>query len=85
MSVVVLARLVQDDEKGDQKNSIKCYRIEGKNTKIPFKLEENKRYILLFITKNRFGEANTHQIVAEIDYATNYYKEVGYCNVLPDY
>lgn len=85
MSCVILSRLVLEDEKGDEKNSIKCFRIEGKNTKIPFKLDPNKSYIVHFVTKNRFGGANNYQIVAEVDYGTNYYKEVGYCSLLPEF
>lgn len=85
MSCVMLSRLVLEDEKGEEKNSIKCFRIEGKKTKIPFKLDPDKNYLIFFVTKNRFGEANNYQIVAEVDYATNYYKEVGYCNLMPEY
>lgn len=87
MSCVVLSRLVLEDEKGEEKNSLKCFRLEGKNkrTKIPFNLDPNKNFLVHFVTKNRFGEANGYQIVAEIDYATNYYKEVGYCSILPEY
>lgn len=87
MSCVVLSRLVLEDEKGDEKNSIKCFRLEGKSkhTKIPFKLDPDKQYVVHFVSKNRFGQANNLQIVAEIDYATNYYKEVGYCSILPEY
>lgn len=87
MSCVVLARLVSEDEKDGGKNCINCFRLEGKNkrTKIPFKLSPDKNYLLFFVTKNRFGEANSYQIVAEVDYATNYYKEIGYCSILPDY
>lgn len=85
MSCVMLSRLVLEDEKGEEKNSLKCFRIEGKRTKIPFKLDPNKNYLVFFITKNRFGEANSYQVVAEVDYATNHYKEVGYCSILPEY
>lgn len=87
MSCVILSRLVLEDEKGDEKHSIKCFRLEGKNkkTKIPFKLDENKNYLIHFVSKNRFGQANGYQIVAEIDYATNHYKEIGYCNIMPEY
>ena len=87
LSCVMLSRLVLEDEKGEEKNSLKCFRLEGKNkrTKIPFQLDPEKNYLVHFITKNRFGEANGYQIVAEVDYATNYYKEVGYCSILPEY
>lgn len=87
MSCVMLSRLVLEDEKGDEKKSLTCFRLEGKNkkTKIPFKLDPDKNYLVFFITKNRFGEANSYQIVAEVDYATNYYKEIGYCSILPEY
>ena len=85
MSCVVLSRLVLEDEKGEEKNSLKCFRVEGKRTKIPFKLDPDKQYVVHFVTKNRWGQANNYQIVAEIDYGTNYYKEIGYCSILPEY
>ena len=39
----------------------KCYKI-NKKTKIPFTLDKDKAYLILFITKNRFGRADHQQI-----------------------
>ncbi len=88
-SCCLLARMVLPDERENQRNSIKCFRREGKNglTEIPFTLDTDarKNYLLIFIAKNRFGYANSYQIVAEVDFSTNYYKEIGYAKVLPDF
>ena len=39
----------------------------NKKTKIPFTLDKDKSYLIIFITKNRFGRANHQQIIAEFD------------------
>ncbi len=78
-STNLMIRKPFDDEYEGEKNELKCYRLEGKNklTKIPFKLDKNKHYTIIFITKNRFGSTNEFQIIAENDLATNIYKEIG--------
>lgn len=78
-STNLMIRKPFDDEYEGEKNELKCYRLEGvkKLTKIPFKLDKNKHYTIIFITKNRFGSTNEFQIVAENDLATNIYKEIG--------
>jgi hypothetical protein len=76
-----------DDEYEGEKHELKCYRLEGvkKATKIPFKLDKNKHYTIIFITKNRFGVTNEYQIIAENDLSKNTYKEIGIVKVPLDY
>lgn len=76
-----------DDEYEGGKNEIKCYRLEGvnKNIKIPFQLEQGKRYTLTFICKNRFGVTDHFQIVSEHNLSTNTYKEIGIANIPMDW
>lgn len=86
-STNIMIRKPFDDEYEGGKNELKCYRLEGKNgkSKIPFKLDRNKHYSIIFITKNRFGSTNEFQIVAENDLSRNIYKEVGICNIPIDF
>lgn len=86
-STNIMIRKPFDDEYEGGKNELKCYRLEGKNgkSKIPFKLDRNKHYSIIFITKNRFGSTNEFQIIAENDLSRNIYKEVGICNVPIDF
>lgn len=87
MSVNLMLRKPFDDEFRECKNELKCYRLEGKKnlTKIPFRLEKDKEYIIVFITKNRFGATQSFQIVAEYDLSLNIYKEIGVCNIPQDW
>lgn len=86
-STNLMIRKPFDDEYEGEKNELKCYRLEGKNklTRIPFKLDKNKHYTIIFITKNRFGSTNEFQIVAENDLATNVYKEIGIVKIPLDW
>jgi hypothetical protein len=72
------------DEFDEESHALKCYRLD-KKTKIPFPLDKNKSYLILFITKNRFGRANHQQIIAEFDMGTNKYHEVGYTIIMEDF
>jgi replicative DNA helicase len=76
-----------DDEYDGEKHEIRCYRLDGKNgkTKIPVKLDRDKKYQIVFITKSREGAANDYQIVLEHDLSRNVLKEVGICNVYQDF
>lgn len=82
-----MIRWVLPDEHAGEKHELKVYKISGKNgkTKIPVQLDENKRYQLLFLTKNRFGTSNEYCIVMEVDLSRNIYREVGICVVQPDW
>jgi len=86
-SVNLMIRHPFDDEFDGGKNAINGYRLEGKNkkSKVPFKLDKNKHYAIIFIPKNRFGETQPYQIVAEHNLSTNIYKELGYCNIPQDF
>ena len=87
MSANLMMRRPFDDEYENGKNEITCYRLEGKNkkTKIPFKLNRDKHYMITFIPKNRFGGTDVFQIVSEDDMSINIYKDIGICNVPEDW
>ena len=86
-STCIMIRDLYDDEKTGENRELHVYKLEGKNgkTKIPIKLEKDKRYQILFIIKNREGSANQYQIVVEHDMSRNIMKEVGICNVPIDF
>jgi replicative DNA helicase len=86
-STNIMIRKPFDDEYLGGKNELKCYRLEGKRglTKIPFTLDRDKHYSIIFITKNRFGATNEFQIIAENDLSRNIYKEIGITNVPMDW
>lgn len=86
-STNIMIRDLFDDEKSDGKNTLKVYRLEGKNgkTKIPVTLDPNKHYQILFITKNREGSAGRFQIVFEHDMSRNIMKEIGFTRIQQDF
>ncbi len=86
-STNLMIRKPFDDEYEGEKNELRCYKLEGKKklTKIPFKLEKDKSYSIIFITKNRFGSTNEFQIIAENDLSRNTYKEIGIAKVPMDF
>jgi replicative DNA helicase len=86
-STCIMIRDVLDDEFPDGKHELKVYRLEGKNgkTKIPVKLDADKRYQIVFIIKNREGSANAYQVVIEHDMSRNIMKEVGITHVAIDW
>lgn len=83
----MMLRHVLPDEMPGGKNEIKCWMPSGKSglTKTPVELDSNKRYQLIFLIKNRYGTANQHCIVMEVDMSRNIYKEVGLCIINPDW
>lgn len=87
MSVnLMMRRPFEDEYEGGSKELI-CYKFEGKSgkSKIPFKLKRDNNYMITFITKNRFGETDTRQIISECDLSTNVYRDIGYANVPQDW
>jgi hypothetical protein len=86
-STNIMIRKPFEDEYEGGKNELKCFKLEGKSgkTKIPFKLEKDKHYSIVFITKNRFGSTDEFQIVAENDLSRNKYRELGITNVPMDF
>ena len=70
-------RSVGIDEMEGGKNEIKCFRMKG-NTKIPVKLDPNQNYVVMTLTKNRFGSTNL-SVVFKNDLSRNVVEEIGYC------
>ena len=86
-STCIMVRDIYEDEYTNEKRALNVYRLEGANgkTKIPIKLDKDKRYQVFFIVKNQEGAANAYQIVAEHDKSRNIINEVGITNVMPDF
>ena len=86
-AIGIMIRDLLEDEYEGGKNELKVYRLEGRNrkTKIPVKLDRDKRYQILFIVKNREGAANSYQIVVEHDLSRNVMKEIGITHVSVDW
>ena len=87
MSVNLMIRRPFEDEFEGGRHEIIGYRFEGKNgkSKIPFKLKKEKRYMITFIPKNRFGQTDAFQIISEFDFSTNTNKDIGICNIVQDW
>lgn len=81
-STAILMRSLWDDERPGEKHAITVYKFEndGKQ-KVIVPLESNKHYIILFVDKSREGAARTIQVVAEVDWARNKIKEIGFTNI----
>lgn len=83
-SVVLMGRLLYDDEYTGKNHAINAYNwsespdpVTGKKFKIPYELEKDKTYMILFIAKNRGGSA-LEQILYEVRYGINAFIEVAY-------
>lgn len=87
MSVNLMMRKPFDDEFEGGKREIIGYKLEGKNgkSKIPFKLDREKNYMIMFIPKNRFGSTDAFQIISEYNLSTNVYKDLGITNIVQDF
>ena len=67
------------------KDELYCYNpIKNSSSRVEFKLNKDKHYMIGFISKNRFGMSDI-QIISEADFSVNQYKDLGYCNVVQDY
>lgn len=86
-SQCLMIRNVLPDEFSGGKHEIKVFKLAGKNnsSKIPVELDESKHYSIVFIPKNRGGSSEAYQIVYEADLSKNIYKEIGICNINPDF
>ncbi|MET3505449.1 hypothetical protein [Halalkalibacter oceani] len=82
-SVTILMRRVRNDEYAGEKNEIKVIQPIGGSLKSgkPIELNPNKKYVILFLEKNRNGESQSYQIVAEQDLSHLVYKEVGITDI----
>lgn len=87
MSVNLMIRRPFKDELSDGKNKLKYHpkALQGKGTVEEKVLLPNKRYMILFICKNRFGSTDPYQILMECDLDTNIFQEVGTCHVQQDF
>jgi len=86
-AVVMIGRLMFDDEYREEgsKYRLKPYNwkkdeFSQKWYKEPYQLDPEKRYIILFLAKNREGSED-EQIVFEVNYDFNVWKEVAYVQV----
>ncbi|EPB8173109.1 helicase [Clostridium perfringens] len=82
-----MLRWVLPDEYTGEKRDLKVKMPSGKNkkSKVPVTLKKDKRYQIMFLTKNRFGSSNEFCLVFEVDLSRNTYKEVGICVMNPDW
>ena len=81
---IFFRRPLQTEYEGG-KDELYCYNpIKNSTSKIEFKLNKDKHYMIGFISKNRFGMSDI-QIISEADFSINQYKDLGYCNVIQDY
>lgn len=83
-STCIMLRNLYDDEYTGESKEIRVFKLEGKS-KIPVRLDKDKKYQILFIVKNREGAANNFQIVIEHDMSRNTIKEIGICYVPIDW
>lgn len=83
-SVGLLIRRLRNDEYKGERNEVAVKKpvIEGnKDSGIMVDLDPKKQYVIIFIEKNRNGESQTYQIVAEQHLGYLTYKEVGICDI----
>lgn len=78
-AVLLFRRLFQDEYPG-MKNEIKVKRPIGAGFE-EVKLDPSKQYVIIFVDKNRSGESQTHQIIAEQNLNTLEYVEVGIADI----
>lgn len=84
-SVALLMRRVFNDEYSGMAKEIKVKRpINGTSAFEEVILDTNKKYIIIFIEKNRNGRSQEFQIVAEQDLGRLIYKEVGIVDIPTD-
>ncbi|OBG93857.1 replication protein [Mycobacterium sp. E3298] len=81
-SVVLMGRLLYADEYPDGKNKVFAYnwekdQFDGKWKKKEYKLDPDKTYMIIYISKNRNGGTD-EQILYEVNYGINSFKEVAY-------
>lgn len=88
-STCIMIRDIFDDEYEDGKHKLKVYRVDkltNNTTKnVVQHLDKNKKYQVFFIVKNQEGAANSYQIVVEHDKSRNVIREIGRCNIIPNF
>lgn len=84
VSTCLMIRDVAPDEYKDESRELEVTKYLGKGSTSQFRMEKGKRYQIIFVIKNREGEANTKQFVVEHDLSRNKIEEIGTCNIMPD-
>nr|WP_285854584.1 replication protein [Paenibacillus elgii] len=84
-AIVMAGRLIYSDEYDEEKNAINAYNYEknefdGKWHKKKYVLDPEKKYLILFLPKNREGSED-EQIIFEVISDLNIWKEVAYAQV----
>jgi replicative DNA helicase len=84
-SVVMMGRLVFSDEYAGEKYALKPYNYKKDELTNEwyieqYTLDKNKTYLIIFLAKNRFG-GEDEQIVYEVNYDINSFREVAYVRV----
>lgn len=82
---ILAGRLLYADEYAGGKYELKPYNwkkneFTGKWEKEFFELDSDKKYLVIFIAKNRFG-GTEEQILYEVNYDLNSWSEIGYVKV----
>ena len=81
---IFFRRPLQTEYEGG-KDELYCYNpIKNSNSKLEFKLNKDKHYMIGFISKNRHGMSDI-QVISEADFSINKYEDLGYCHVLQDF
>ena len=81
-STGIFMRRVWDDEKVGGNNALPVFKYDDGKAFPTCPLQSNKNYILLFPAKTREGGVE-HQCVAEVDWARNTIKEIGFTQIAP--
>lgn len=81
---IFFRRPLQTEYEGE-KDQLYCYKpIKNSNSKVEFRLDKDKHYMIGFISKNRHGMSDI-QVISEADFSINRYKDLGYCTVIQDF
>jgi len=81
-SVALLMRRVWNDEYPNCSHEIKVKKpIAGTESFETIILDPKKKYVVIFIEKNRNGESQTYQVVAEQDLGALIYREIGIVDI----
>lgn len=84
-SLVLAGRMMYRDEYPGGKYELRPYNykkseLSGRYDKVPYPINKEKEYMILFIPKNREG-GKDEQILYEVNYGLNSWNEVAYVNV----
>ena len=87
VSLNVMIRRVASDEYSNGSHALRVYRWDnasGRKQKVAVNLDDDKTYLICFVTKNRFGASDDYQLIYEINMATNELKEIGFTRIIEE-